>query len=162
MSAAVRISRPVAVAAVLLCLWLLGVLGFSVMFRLTGPWLFPPTDDFWLAVMMLGGFYGARVASMIPALCVASIVIAHSRFTRPYHAFTGLVGGSYLLGLLLRWVLKRPAWESVTEAGPVMAFIFELLSALALAAVGVLFLYLYRRLSRRSHEIVKDGRPGAP
>lgn len=157
MTSAPRISRPVSVLAALLCLWLVGTLGFTVVLRLTGPWLFPSTDDFGLLIMMLGGFYGARVASLFPALCLASIVIAHSRFARPYHVVAGIVAGWYLVGLFLRWALKRPAWESVGESAPALAFFFELSSVMALAAAGILFLYVYRRLSQPPHEIATNG-----
>lgn len=157
MNTALSMSRPVSVLAALLSLWLLGMLGFTTMLRLTGPWLFLPTDDFWVMFMMLGGFYAARVASLFPALCVASIVIAHSHFTRPYRVFAGIVAGSYLVGFLVRWALKQPAWELVSESAPGMAFVFELLSAAGLAGVGTLFLYFYRTVLRRSHQFATNG-----
>jgi hypothetical protein len=72
------------VAAVFLCLWLVGNLGFTLVLWLTGPWLMPSTSDLTLLVTMLGAFYGARVASQFIALYFASLIIAHSRVARPY------------------------------------------------------------------------------
>ena len=157
MSNAPRISRPVSVAVVVLCLWLVGTLGFTVVLRLTGPHLFPPTEDFKPLIMMLGGFYGLRVASQLLAVGLASVVIAHSRFARPYYVLAAIVGGYHLVGVLLRWTLRRPAWESVSGSAPALAFLFEVGSALALAGVATLFLSVYARLSARSYETLTHG-----
>ena len=73
MTSAPPISRPVSVAVALLCLGLVGALCFTVVLRLTGPHLFPPTDDFKPLIMMLGGFYGQRVASQLLAVFLASV-----------------------------------------------------------------------------------------
>jgi hypothetical protein len=145
------------VTAALLCLWLIGNLGFAVMLRLAGPWLMPSTDDPMLLIMMLGGFYGARVASQFVALYLASVVIAHSRVARPYHVLARVVAGYYLVGTLLRWMLKRPAFEVVGGSAPALAFVFEVLSVAVLAGVGLIFLYACRALSRPRRVIVTDG-----
>ena len=91
---------------------------------------------------------------MFPAVCVASIIIAQSRFTHPYYVLTGLVAGTHLVGLLLRWIMKRPDWESAIGSGAAVALTFELLSVAMLAGLGV-FGMLF--LLRRSHGIVAKG-----
>jgi hypothetical protein len=136
------------VAAVFLCLWLVGNLGFTLVLRLTGPWLMPSTSDLTLLVTMLGAFYGARVASQFIALYFASLIIAHSRVARPYLVLATVVAGYYLVGIVLRWTLKRPAFELVEESAPPLALVFELLSVAALVGAALLFLYAYRTLSR--------------
>jgi hypothetical protein len=157
MSRPAHISPGVSITAALLCLWLFGNLGFTVMQRLGGPWLMPPTDDTTLLIMMLGGFYGARVASQFIAVYLASVIMAHSRVARPYHVLTTVVAGYYFVGMGIRWTLKRPGFESVGDSAPTLGFLFEVLSVAALAGASLLFLYSYRAFSRPRHSIATHG-----
>jgi hypothetical protein len=50
--------------------------------RPTGPWYFP-TDDWRWAIRQIGLFYAVRLVLIFPAVCVAAIVIAQSRFAHP-------------------------------------------------------------------------------
>jgi hypothetical protein len=68
--------------------------------------------------------------------------------SRPYLVLATVVAGYYLVGIVLRWVLKRPAFELVGGSAPVLALIFEVLSVPALAGAALLFLYVYQVLHR--------------
>ena len=152
-STPVRLSRPLCIVAVLLSLWILGRGVFALTLWLMRPWLFPPTDDVWLVVLMVGHLYLLRTASLLPALCVASIAMAHSRFVRPY----AVLGGIVAVLSLVTCMVKPPHWELFSSSAPTVALLSEVLSAFASAGIAMLLLYIYRLLLEASEQEAKQG-----
>jgi len=107
--------------------------------------------------MMVGNLYGLRVASMLPAVWTASVLIAYSSFTRPYSVLGGIVAAWSFVTLVVHWMVKPPHWELFSRSALTVALICEFVSAFALAGIAVLMLYIYRRLSDASDRNAAHG-----
>jgi hypothetical protein len=145
-----RLPRRVALVLALLSLWLVGTLGYYLVFRLGSRLsrLLPGLEDDTIAWLLVGSLYLERCASMLPSVVIAGYLIWRSDSSRPARAAFWTVFAYHLVSLVLRMILKWP-WSVVPELNPAIPVVCELVSLLVLSATAPASIWLLNWLNAR-------------
>jgi hypothetical protein len=134
-------------------MWLVGSFGLWFMHH-SHRWYFLLLDGYDVNTLgQIGGYYFARVGAQLPALAVASIVIALSNFQRPVRA--ACLTAFAWHGLLTAVRLAIRPWSVAPDLDQSIPFLAELAQLTLLVAftglITWLFIWLFAALSTRQN-----------